>query len=276
MCGIRCLGPLTFHSQAVGSKVRLSQRGSLAERAEHSFKDGLVFSSRPVRVLEKVRLRVESCEPSWHGALRVGFTNVPPVGRTLPSMAIPDLTATPGHWAAPVPEPYCRAGSQLELWVSNGGNVYIRGRTGPGFKLLAGLDLSKPLWVMIDLYGQTSCVLLLGSTKKRFLGTQRSCPVPLSVGSHRGDEDLNVNQVSCIICCPVKQINREKSNQRDSHVSSPVCRQTFVSDRGEVCVVCLTQEASVTLLCGHRCVCFDCASRVIQEFGTCPLCRRDV
>ncbi|KAM6954435.1 E3 ubiquitin-protein ligase NEURL3 [Aplochiton taeniatus] len=210
-CGFRCLGPLTFHSEAIGELVTLSSGDRLAQRAADSFRNGLVFTSRPVRVRERVRLRVEGCEAGWHGAMRVGFTTVDPVGRALPSLAIPDLTQVPGHWAAPVPESYCLPGSQLEFWVSYGGTIYFRADSGRQNKLLEGVDLSQPLWALIDLYGQTCAVLLLDS-----------------------------------------------------------------KENAEMCVACMSQEASVTLLCGHQCLCFQCTTRVLQEFGTCPLCRHNI
>lgn len=163
-CGLSCLGPLTFHHQAVGDKVSLSQGCRLAERTADTFRHGLVFSSRQVKVQERIRLRVEKDTPKWHGALRVGFTNVPPLDRSLPlpGMAIPNLTKISGHWAAPVHESYCRAGSELEFWVSSGGNLYVTSNNTRKHKLLTGVDLSKPLWAMIDIYGQTCSIFLLG------------------------------------------------------------------------------------------------------------------
>lgn len=42
------------------------------------------------------------------------------------------------------------------------------------------------------------------------------------------------------------------------------------------CVVCLGREARITLSCGHRCLCHHCTTRVLQQFGTCPLCRQSI
>uniref|UniRef100_A0A3P9BZX3 RING-type domain-containing protein n=1 Tax=Maylandia zebra TaxID=106582 RepID=A0A3P9BZX3_9CICH len=140
-CSSRCLGPLTFHNQAVGEKVRLSHGGRLAEKTENTFKNGLVFSNRPVKIQEKIHLRVRSLP--------------------LPCMAIPNLTDKPGHWAVPVNESYCQAGSELKFWVSHGGSIYVA-VSNRRYKWLTGVDLSQPLWAMIDVYGQTRSILLLG------------------------------------------------------------------------------------------------------------------
>ncbi|KAM9463737.1 E3 ubiquitin-protein ligase NEURL3-like [Salvelinus alpinus] len=276
ICGPQCLGPLTFHKEVVGALVSLSQGARRADRTGVTFRHGLAFSSRPVRPQERVRLRVELCELTWHGAMRVGFTNVLPIARALPSLAIPDLTDLPGHWAAPVPETCCLPGSELEFWVSHGGRVYFRNansrKNSRKHKLLKGVDLSCPLWAMIDMYGQTCSVLLLGSEKKEFLGNQKSCPAPQRRSScsalqrHTSlnfDNYVNVRQ----ICDDI----------HDSYLlPRPANKQTSDCESVEDCVVCMSQKACISLQCGHQCLCLQCATRVIQEFGYCPLCRQNI
>ncbi|XP_076746574.1 E3 ubiquitin-protein ligase NEURL3-like isoform X1 [Maylandia zebra] len=256
-CSSRCLGPLTFHNQAVGEKVRLSHGGRLAEKTENTFKNGLVFSNRPVKIQEKIHLRVQRDSTNWEGALRVGFTTVPPSSRSLPlpCMAIPNLTDKPGHWAVPVNESYCQAGSELKFWVSHGGSIYVA-VSNRRYKWLTGVDLSQPLWAMIDVYGQTRSILLLGSEKKDLFCTKRSCPAPEPLTSpdaysHFGSvSDFSCDD--CISCLDMKM-------------------------PGDItCVVCMVKEARITLPCGHRCLCRHCNSRVFQEFGTCPLCRHKI
>ncbi|XP_039875737.1 E3 ubiquitin-protein ligase NEURL3-like [Simochromis diagramma] len=254
-CSLLCLGPLNFHRQAVGEKICLSHGDRLAEKTEATFKNGLVFSSRPVRVQERIRLRVQRDSFIWDGALRVGFTNVPPSARSLPlpCMAIPNLTDKPGHWAVPLDESVCEAGSELEFWVSCGGSIYVAVNNRP-CKKLTGVNLSQPLWAMIDIYGQTCSILLLGSEKRELFCTRRSCPPPESLTSLAG----SVSDVSdftdddCISCL-------------DTEVPTDI-----------TCVVCMVKEARITLPCGHRCLCRHCNSRVFQEFGTCPLCRHKI
>lgn len=164
-CGGSCLGPLTFHHQVFGDMVSLSQGGRLARRGGSTFKNGLVFSSRPLGIQEKIQLKVVKSTASWHGVLRVGFTNVHPAARGLPlaPMAIPDLIQKPGHWAVAVHESCCTVGSELKFWVSSGGKVYMRiNNSNRDEQILDGVDVSRPLWAMIDIYGQTSCIYLQG------------------------------------------------------------------------------------------------------------------
>lgn len=164
-CGVSCLGPLTFHCQVFGDKVSLSQGCRLARRTGLTFKNGLVFSSRPVGVQERFCLKVVASSSAWHGALRVGFTNVHPAARGLPlaPMAIPNLSQKPGHWATAVPESYCAVGAELKFWVSSGGKMFMSvNKSNRGRRILEGVDVSRPLWAMIDVYGQTSAIFLLG------------------------------------------------------------------------------------------------------------------
>lgn len=143
----------------------MSPDGRLARRGGSSFRNGLVFSSRPLKIGEKIHLKVVTTTAGWHGALRVGFTNVHPatIGLPLAPLAIPDLTQKPGHWAAAVHESCCTDGSELKFWVSSKGKVHMRvSNSNRDEELLSGVDVSRPLWAMIDIYGQTSCIYLQG------------------------------------------------------------------------------------------------------------------
>ncbi|XP_029960014.1 E3 ubiquitin-protein ligase NEURL3-like [Salarias fasciatus] len=264
-CGWSCLGPLTFHPQTVGDKVCLSHGHRRAERSKHTFRNGLVFSSRTVKPQERLRLRVEKDVLNWEGSLRLGFTNVSPSGRILPlpSVAIPDLTETPGHWAAAVPESFCPAGSELEFWVCSSGNINVTNDQSETEKmLLTGVDLSRPLWAMIDIYGQACSISLLGSEKQGLI-CRRSCPAPEPLLSHDWD-----NQLSLIP--DVSGLNGDS----DEDTVSCKCDSCLLST--DHCVVCMMKAARVTLSCGHRCLCWKCSTKVSQQFGTCPLCRQEI
>ncbi|XP_061586209.1 uncharacterized protein LOC133451255 [Cololabis saira] len=281
ICRSRCLGPLAFHNQAVGEKIQLSQGCRLAKRAGNTFRNGLVFSNRPVGIRERICLRVLENVYRWEGVLRVGFTNLPPTDRNLPlpSMAIPDLTECPGHWAAPLPEFYCQAGSELEFWVSAGGSFHFSDKNKGEHKLLTGLDLSKPLWFMIDIYGQASSIFLLGSQKKGKLCTQKSCPAPgpesLTIPDNGYDHSWNPD-VSSLSGHSEDSISSLNLNIPPGNKVFLLNDESSLLVTGESCVTCLTREATVTLPCAHKCLCHHCFPKVLQEFGTCPLCRTEI
>ncbi|XP_077457325.1 E3 ubiquitin-protein ligase NEURL3 [Stigmatopora argus] len=250
-CGLLCLGPLTFHRSAIGDKVHLSQGYCHARRANNTFSKGLVFSSRTVKTGERIQLLIEAEAPNWDGALRVGFTNIAPESRSLPlpDLAIPDLINTSGHWAAPVPEGLCKAGSELEFWVSRSGSIYIANQRGWKKKILKGMDISKPLWAMMDIYGKTCSIILLGSKKGSCCLTRRSCET----------SPWQVSDTHALI-----------SND------SPRLKPTTDGEDKIDCVACMNQQATVTLPCAHRCLCEKCFVGVIENFGTCPLCRHRI
>uniref|UniRef100_A0A3P9K9L4 Neuralized E3 ubiquitin protein ligase 3 n=1 Tax=Oryzias latipes TaxID=8090 RepID=A0A3P9K9L4_ORYLA len=261
-CSRHCLRPLTFHSWATGDRIHLSPDGLQAERIGDTFRDGLVFTSRPVRVQERVHVRVQKEELfKWQGAMRIGFTSVPPSDRSLPlpRLAIPNLTQRPGHWAAPVPESQCSAGSELVFWVSAGGNIYVeRGNTRD--KLLSGVDLSQPLWAMIDIYGQTRSIFLLGSEMKSWFCKRKSCTVPVPELPISPNDSCHLNS------------NASTSRYGDECVSN----HEMDMSADETCVVCMQRTVDSALPCGHKCLCYQCTSRVLLQFGTCPLCREDI
>ncbi|KAK3540208.1 hypothetical protein QTP70_028401 [Hemibagrus guttatus] len=268
-CGNMCLGPLTFHPEVKGQHIQLSAGDRRASRNPRSFHHGVTFSSRALLVGEKVRMRVERSVAGWHGALRLGFTSVPPGSAPMCSLVIPDLTDRPGFWATPVPVNYCSPRTELRFWVTHTGCLRIQ--TDGGFEhkqKMLQLDTSKPIWAMIDVYGQTRAVLLLGSEKKSLFCMRRSCPAPRIRAT---EENCGYDQVPEEILSKMSTKSLElnpplfKSNE-DVRIDD--------SNDEECCVVCYFKTACVLLDCGHYCLCSQCATRVIRDFGTCPLCRQ--
>ncbi|XP_017322686.1 E3 ubiquitin-protein ligase NEURL3 [Ictalurus punctatus] len=264
-CGICCLGPITFHPEVKGKHVKLSAGDRRATRNPLSFRHGVTFSSRPLRVGEKVRMRVERAVAAWHGALRIGFTTVPPGSGPMCPLAIPDLTDRQGFWALPIPENYSSPRTELTFWVKRTG--YLRIQTDNGFdhkEEMSQMDTSKPIWAMIDVYGQTTSVLFLGSEKKTFFFTRRSCSVP----------KISATEQNCGYDPIPEELLVRMVNRKSLEENSPFFPSN--DDNDEHCVVCYSETASVHLDCGHSCLCSQCAERVISDFGTCPLCRQSI
>ncbi|XP_016335454.1 E3 ubiquitin-protein ligase NEURL3-like [Sinocyclocheilus anshuiensis] len=255
------LKAISFHSDVKGRLITLSDGGRRVSRDESSFCHGLTFSGRAVKTEEKLRLRVERCGGAWHGALRLGFAHVSPEQTALPALAIPDLTNSPLYAAVIVPEHICRPGSEIEFMLKKNGSVRIRSSDGRTHTEQTTLNPKWPVWAMIDVYGQTTAVTMLGSKMKRWVFTSRSCPALTHV-RHTEDKETQERK---------KQMSMlEQRNLRNHHLDStdneaPDC---------EECVVCYSNVANCCLSCGHKCVCTPCAMRVHMMFGTCPLCRQ--
>ncbi|XP_055024274.2 E3 ubiquitin-protein ligase NEURL3-like [Misgurnus anguillicaudatus] len=256
------LGPLSFHSNVNGRLITLSDGGRRATRDESSFRHGLVFSARPVQIQEKLRLRVESSTGNWQGSLRVGFANVLPEETKLPSLAVPDLTDSSSMYAAALlPEDKCYPGSEMEFWIDSSATLWTRSSDGTTFFQTA-LNIHGPIWAMIDIYGQTTAVMLLGSEKKGLLGTYRSCPAL----KHTDDDNCVYGDIKKET---LERLNKPMSMQ--IHESDNTGTEAFDS---EDCVVCYSEKTNILLSCGHKCVCTPCATKIYELSRTCPLCRQ--
>lgn len=178
---------LRFHAKAKGAQVRLDAKGSIARRCA-TFCDGIVFSQRPVRPGERVVLRVLEHEDRWHGGLRVGFTRLDPArvpSASLPPFVCPDLEEQSSTWAAMLPEGCALAGDVVRFWVSRHGRLFAAVNAGPWFLLRTGVLLGAPLWAVMDVYGTTKTIQLLGEATRpdRTRPGGRGCSAPIL--SHR-------------------------------------------------------------------------------------------
>jgi len=81
---------------------------------------------------------------------------------TLPRYACPDLTNRPGYWAKALPERLARLSSVLSFRYTPAGDVLfvIDGEEKGVF--FTGINTKSPLWALIDVYGNTSCVEFVG------------------------------------------------------------------------------------------------------------------
>ncbi|RXN20180.1 E3 ubiquitin- ligase NEURL3-like protein [Labeo rohita] len=249
---------MSFHSEVKGRLITLSDGDRRVTRDESSFCHGLTFSGRPVKTEEKVRLRVERSDGVWHGALRLGFAHVSPDQTTLPPLAIPDLTNSPLYAAVVVPEHICRPGSEIEFWLQKNGSLTIRSSDGTTYTEPTTLNPKWTVWALIDVYGQTTAVTMLGTKMKRWIFTSRSCPAI----KHTENKEMQERQ---------KQTSMlEERNLMNNHLDNTDHKASDI----EECVVCFSNVPNSRLSCGHKCVCTPCAMRVHMTFGTCPLCRQ--
>ncbi|KAG7167465.1 protein neuralized-like [Homarus americanus] len=155
------LPPLTFHP-VCGDNVRISNDGKVARRAE-SFCKGIAFSNRPIKVGERVCLRLLEVSTNWSGVIRFGFTSQDPAGLrdALPKYACPDLTNKPGYWAKALSERFAEQGSVLFYYVDSTGDVHfgINGEERGVF--FGGVDTRSQLWGLFDVYGNSTAMEFL-------------------------------------------------------------------------------------------------------------------
>ncbi|XP_068167260.1 E3 ubiquitin-protein ligase NEURL1 [Antennarius striatus] len=260
VCNKHCLEPLTFHPEVMGKNITLSHSYRLAKRLSTTYCDGLAFSSRPVETHEKIILTMNSFI-AWKGCLRVGFTNVPPSSRSLPlpSAVSPFLNKSPGHWVCPIPETKSHPLTKLQFWVDGLGTIWVSRQVGYSLQSLPGrgnVDLSKPLWAIFDLFGQTTAVYLIGSEKLKGIHIKRSCPVQEMKKMATGEVEKD------------SSILDAKGSQHTSGLEMGIPKGGVMD-----CVICMRKRAKVSLPCGHVCFCKSCSYKILWEFKTCLLCQ---
>ena len=113
----------------------------------------------------------------WSGALRLGFTSKDPSRihpDSLPKYACPDLVSQSGFWAKALPEEFANEGNIIAFWVDKKGRVFYRINDSAAMLFFNGVRTADPLWALVDVYGLTRGVQLLGECP---------LPVPLRCGT---------------------------------------------------------------------------------------------
>lgn len=157
--------PLLFHPSTKGSQIVMDMSQRTVKR-QASFCNAITFSNRPIAVYEQVRLKITKKQCCWSGALRLGFTSKDPSRinpDTLPKYACPDLVSQHGFWAKALPEELSNEGNVVSFWVDKRGRVFYRINESTPMLFFSGVLVSEPLWALIDIYGLTRGVQLLGS-----------------------------------------------------------------------------------------------------------------
>lgn len=154
------LPPLKFHN-VHGENIRLYKDGFVARRVD-SFCKGVAFSSRPVAINEKIYIKFLEISDNWSGVLRFGFTSEDPSNvKKVPKYACPDLTSKSGFWAKALSERHAVHDGLLFFYVDAGGDVHygLNGESKGVF--MQGIDTRSPLWVLLDIYGNSTIVEFL-------------------------------------------------------------------------------------------------------------------
>lgn len=111
------------------------------------------------------RKQITKKQSCWSGALRLGFTSKDPSRinpDSLPKYACPDLVSQSGFWAKALPEEFANEGSVIAFWVDKKGRVFYRINESSPMLFFSGVRTAEPLWALIDVYGLTRGVQLLG------------------------------------------------------------------------------------------------------------------
>lgn len=167
-----------------GDNIRLSRNGAVAKRYE-SFNKGVTFSNRPVKINERVYIRLSEISNNWSGVIRFGFTsNDPSMLRDAIKKikhALPDLTNKPGSWAKGLDERYCARDTVIFFYVTAAGVVHfgVNGKEKGVFFVIP--PPCGPLWTVIDVYGNCTKIEYLDA--RMFLYEQYAEKSPSKMSS---------------------------------------------------------------------------------------------
>ena len=78
-----------------------------------------------------------------------------------------DLTSRPGFWGKALPERYVDVGVLFSFHFTASGDVMLNVNGQDKGVFLTGVDARTPLWIMVDIYGNTTAVQFVGKSNSR-------------------------------------------------------------------------------------------------------------
>ena len=150
---------MKFHN-VHGTAITLSGDKQHATRTDTHFCNGIVFGHEPINIGKKYCIEL-SCITSWSGAIRIGVTTISPVTVNqddIPKYAFPDLMRKEGYWVRSLNESLVSTGARLTFYVTSVGQLQLFIDGDHKGVLLTKLPTNQPLWIILDIYGNTNGV----------------------------------------------------------------------------------------------------------------------
>ncbi|KAK3596964.1 hypothetical protein CHS0354_033622 [Potamilus streckersoni] len=150
---------MKFHS-VHGTAITLTENKSVATRSDNDFGNGIVFGDKPIKQGQKVCIEV-TCTSNWSGALRIGLVSHDPSKQTpknLPKFALPFLAKREGFYIRAVRESLICTGSRLTFYINNNNQLQLFINNEHKGALLTNIPTDKALWLLLDVYGNTTSV----------------------------------------------------------------------------------------------------------------------
>lgn len=168
---------MNFH-QNCGSNIRLSMNNLCARRIGDGYDNGIVYSSRPLKLGEIFQLKIKLIENKWAGSLRFGVTTLDPnlpgqcVFRAATEMLHPQKF-TESYWLWTGDKLFYNkkehklslnlhslvVNDVVGLQIRSNGELHVYQHGFHVAKVASGLPVDKSLYVICDLYGSTKQVV---------------------------------------------------------------------------------------------------------------------
>jgi len=141
------------------------------------------------------------------------------------------------------------------------------------------VDHTQRLWPFFDLYGSTIKVKALGVTGEVSDNSRNSA----NLHNNSGRNGLEQSSNSISLPLTVNQSNVStllSTNDLKFKAASSISSSNSngsLNGSGNECTVCYEQQInSVLYMCGHICMCYDCAVKQWRGNGQCPICRANI
>ncbi|KAH9366678.1 hypothetical protein HPB48_017677 [Haemaphysalis longicornis] len=180
--GVGCAGRRRCRSTTcTETNVLLEEYGRVARRAA-DFCKGIVFSNRPILAQ----------------GTGLGFTSHDPdtLEGSLPASAIPDMTQIPGNWVKTIDHKYAREGAVLHYYVNDTGDMFFGAFGKDRGLLMKGVNTTETLWAVIDIYGYTTAVEMVGRGLRRAFRGGRHDALEKKLRLHVEEERAKGHRVS--------------------------------------------------------------------------------
>ncbi|GIY20667.1 protein neuralized [Caerostris darwini] len=195
---------LSFHS-IHGRNVSLRTHGTTALRKHDCNIHAYVFTQCPLRLLERVFIKIGRINPKCYGNLFYGITSCDP--QTLNHHVLPentdDLLDRPEYWIVRTDANIYEVGDVIAYSINNDGEVTVM-KNGEYNTAIFHVDPTQPLWLFFNMIGPISEINLLGSYFNDNYNRLESMKVALPPKSEKsggvpgasGQQTLN----ECVIC----------------------------------------------------------------------------
>ncbi|UJR16205.1 hypothetical protein I4U23_003115 [Adineta vaga] len=190
---------LSFHQRTYGQHIRLDKNGSTANR-HTSFDHGVTFTNRQIKKNERIHMKIVDIDETgqWLGSLAIGFTQIDPNSirkEDLCKSALPNLCQKDGiSYMKRICDKLTREIIITFYYNQDGGFYILDGREQ---ELCKNIDVSEPLWAVIDVYGNVKGVSFTSAPKitdgsKSFFTKYHQKPdqLPITYFSHLKSSNL--------------------------------------------------------------------------------------
>ena len=153
---------LQFH-KTHGCHVKMSADMRTATRVKGSDK-AVCFSNRPVVVRERIHVEILDTTDSLEEAMRIGFTHFNPAEMDesqIPTAMWTRFKTRPGYWTTDVMQDIANKGNVFSFYATRAGGVTYQ-KSGKVTITFNDFDPSPPMWAVIDVFGNTTSVKIVG------------------------------------------------------------------------------------------------------------------